>query len=121
MGLVFMLEGASSIASFVMFYGYTLDTSDRSELLQMVITNAFNLSVMVYTRWVHYWWSVFKCLNHFYAAGAYAPLVAGVVCGGGLMPYFSSKFIPQMWKKLLKFTQLYLEHDNEEPTGASLP
>merc|ERR1740121_3023349 len=90
--LVFMLEGASSMASFVMFYGYTLDSSDRSDLLQMVITNAFNLAVFVYTRWVHYWWSMFKCLSHFYAEGAYAPLVAGVVCGCGLMPFFASMF-----------------------------
>lgn len=119
--LVFMLEGASSIASLVMLYGYTLDSSDKSDLLQMVVTNAFNLAVMVYTRCVHYWWSVFKCLSHFYAKRSYAALVAGVVCGCGLMPFFATMFIPQQWKKLVKFAQLYLENKRGKRADASLP
>jgi len=119
--LVFMLEGASSIAALVGIYGYTLDTSDRSQLQQMVVMNAFNLAIMVYTRFVHYWWSVFKCLSYFYAEGSYGVLAAGLVCGCFLMPSFAMSFIPQQWAKLVKFTQMYMENGSNEVVGTSLP
>merc|ERR1719384_102617 len=61
--LVFMLEGAAGFAGGAICYGYTLDVTRRSELRQMVVLNALGFVVMVYTRFVHYWWSVFKCLQ----------------------------------------------------------
>eukprot|EP00441_Pelagodinium_beii_P021790 CAMPEP_0197662766 /NCGR_PEP_ID=MMETSP1338-20131121/54660_1 /TAXON_ID=43686 ORGANISM="Pelagodinium beii, Strain RCC1491" /NCGR_SAMPLE_ID=MMETSP1338 /ASSEMBLY_ACC=CAM_ASM_000754 /LENGTH=248 /DNA_ID=CAMNT_0043240757 /DNA_START=237 /DNA_END=983 /DNA_ORIENTATION=+ len=107
--LVFMLEGAAGFAGVAGFYGYTCDTSKRPELRTLIICNACNLVIMVYTRFVHYWWSAFKCLLHFWQVGAYLELTAGVVCGLGLMPYIAMSFIPEQWNKIQKFVALYKE------------
>lgn len=109
--LVFMLEGAAGVAMLINFYGYTLDVSKKGECLQMVITNAFGLVVMAYTRAMHYWVSLFKCLSHFYAEGCWVVLVVGVLCGACMMPYIGLAFIPQQWSKLLKFFRMYMAHD----------
>jgi len=106
--LVFMLEGAAGFAGGAMFYGYTLDVSKRSELRQMVVLNALGFVVMVYTRFVHYWWSVFKCLQAFFLEGSYVVLSVGVICGIFMMPYVACMFVPDQWGKLKKFTRLYL-------------
>lgn len=105
--LVFMLEGAAGFAGLVAFYSYTLDTSKRSDLRQIIICNAFGVVVMVYTRFIHYWWSGFKCLEHFYVEGSYVVLAVAMVCGCILMPYVAMSFIPQQWNKLVKFTRMY--------------
>lgn len=106
--LVFMLEGAAGFAGAAGFYGLTLDISKRSELRRMVILNAFGLCVMVYTRLVHYWWSVYKCLRHFYFEESYVVLAAGVICSCLLMPYIAVMVVPEQWSKLKKFTNLYM-------------
>jgi len=115
--LVFMLEGAAGFAGVAGFYGYTCDTSRRCELRTLILCNACNFVVMVYTRFIHYWWSVFKCLHHFWQVGAYPELAAGIVCGLGLMPYIGATFIPEQWRKLRKFIALYRE---PEPCGKTL-
>jgi hypothetical protein len=107
--LIFMLEGAAAAAGAIGFYGYTLDTTRPNELLQMIVLNALNLVVMVYTRFIHYWWSLFKCLRTFYEDGAYGYLLAGCVCGIFLMPYIAGIFIPEMCNKIHKFTRLYVD------------
>lgn len=114
--LIFMLEGAAGFAGLAGFYGYTCDTSKRSELQQLILWNALNFIIMIYTRFVHYWWSVYKCLHFFWQAGAYPELVAGIVCGLGLMPYVGALFIPEQWHKLRKFVTLYMEPE-QRPTG----
>jgi len=102
-----------------MSYGYTLDVSKRSELRQMIVLNAFGLVVMIYTRFVHYWWSIFKCLRHFFLEGSYVVLTVGVACGVFLMPYIACMIVPEQWSKLKKFTQLYRAHG--EPGAAGSP
>merc|ERR1712241_1476803 len=101
--LIFMLEGAAGFAGGAICYGYTLDISKRSDLRQMIALSALGLVVMVYTRFVHYWWSIFKCLRHFFLEGSYIVLVVGVLCGVFLMPYVACMFVPDQWSKLLKF------------------
>merc|ERR1719325_536727 len=91
-----------------MCYGYTLDISKRSDLRQMIAMSAMGLVVMVYTRFVHYWWSIFKCLRHFFLEGSYMVLAVGVICGVFMMPYVACMFVPDQWGKLKKFTRLYL-------------
>lgn len=117
--LIFMLEGAAGLAGVAMFYGYTCDTSKRSELRQLVICNALNLMVMVYARFIHYWWSVYKCLSFFYADAALVELALGSITGLFLMPYVAVIFIPDQWRKLCKFTALYLEQ--QKPVPERLP
>merc|ERR1711879_172845 len=106
--LVFMLEGAAGFAGAAGIYGYTLDTANRAELRQMILLCSFNLVIMVYTRFFHYWWSLFKVLAHFYTEGSYALLVVGLVCGAVMMPYIGASFIPEGYKKLRKFIQIYV-------------
>jgi len=113
--LIFMLEGAAGLAGTAMFYGYTCDTSKRSELRQLVILNAFNFIVMVYTRFIHYWWSVYKCLSFFYANAAVVELALGSITGLFLMPFVAISVIPDQWRKLCKFTTLYLEPQKTVP------
>jgi len=110
--LIFLLEGASGSAALIGFYGFTLDISKKKELLQMIVLNAMGFVIMVYSRFVHYWWSLFKCLSHFYAEGAMVVLAVGFVCGVVLMPFVAFSFIPQQWKKLVKFIQMYRERDD---------
>lgn len=111
--LVFMLEGAAGFAGAAMFYGYTCDTSDRDQLRRMILCNGLNFLVMVYTRLIHYWWSVFKCLRYFWQVSAYPELVAGIICGGFLMPFIGLTFIPELWHKLRKFVAMYMKPEPE--------
>lgn len=129
--LVLMLQAAGGFAIGAMFYSYTLDVTKRSELRQMIVLNALGLVVMVYTRLVHYWWSVFKCLQHFFLEGSYGVLIVGVICGVFLMPYVACMFVPEQWSKLKKFTRLYLAQgastmgsasiESSKPSAAELP
>lgn len=120
--LVFMLEGASAAAGLIGFYGYTLDATKRPQLLQMVILNAVGLTIMVYSRFVHYWWSLFKCLSHFFAEGSYMVFLVGVACGVFAMPFIAMSFVPQQWAKLLKFARLYKAScDQDIAVPAQLP
>lgn len=126
-----MLQAAGGFAIGAMFYSYTLDVTKRSELRQMIVLNALGLVVMVYTRLVHYWWSVFKCLQHFFLEGSYGVLIVGVICGVFLMPYVACMFVPEQWSKLKKFTRLYLAQgastmgsasiESSKPSAAELP
>merc|ERR1711879_785348 len=109
--LVFMLEGAAGFAGAAGIYGYTLDTANRSELRQMILLCSLNLAIMVYTRFIHYWWSLFKVLAYFYAEGSYALLLVGLLCGAVMMPYIGASFIPESYKKLRKFIQMYVSGD----------
>lgn len=106
--LIFMLEGAAGFALLVQFYSYTLDMTKRSELRWMIILNAFNFTVMLYSRLIHYWWSVYKCLRHFYLEESYAVLAIGVICSCLLMPYIAINLLPALWQKLCKFVQEYM-------------
>jgi len=119
--LVFMLEGASGFAGAAMFYGYTLDTSRRSDLRRMIVLSALGLAVMVYTRFVHYWWSLYKCLRHFYLEGSYTMFVVGVACGCFMMPFIATTFVPQQWHKLAKFTRLYMAQGRCDRDAGELP
>jgi len=105
--LIFMLEGASGFASLVQFYSYTLDTTKRSDLRWMIILNAFNFAVMLYSRLIHYWWSVYKVLRHFYLEESYAVLAIGAFCSCLLMPYIAITCVPVLWQKLCKFVREY--------------
>merc|ERR1712117_995189 len=116
--LIFLLEGPAGFAGGAVCYSYTLDVSKRSDLRQMVVLSAFGLVVMVYTRFVHYWWSVFKCLRHFFLEGSYVVLAVGVACGVFMMPYVACMFVPDQWNKLKKFTELYRTH--REPAEGGL-
>jgi len=118
-----MLEGAAGFAGGAICYSYTLDVSKRSDLRQMVVLSALGLVVMVYTRFVHYWWSIFKCLRHFFLEGSYMVLVVGVVCGVFLMPYVACMFVPDQWNKLMKFAKIYRADGNSAklPADGELP
>lgn len=119
--LVLMLQGAAGAAILVQFYGYTLDTTQRAELRQMIILSAVGFGIMVYTRLMHYWWSVWKCLSHFYAEGSFVVLAVAVACSVFLMPFVAVAFVPQMWNKLMKFTQLYLAEGSDDHNGIAVP
>jgi len=106
--IMFLLEAAAAFAGVIGFYGYTLDTSKRPELRQMILCNVLNLVIMVYTRWGHYWWSLYKCLTFFYTEGALICFVFGIICGGFFMPGFALLFIPEQISKVWKFMKLYL-------------
>merc|ERR1712151_1045942 len=108
-----MLEGAAGFATLAGFYGYCCDTSRRHELRRLLIANALNKAIMLYTRFMHYWWSVFKVLSYFYASAAYLELAAGIVAGLGPMPMVAMAFIPEQWSKLLKFWRQYKEEGGE--------
>jgi len=107
--LIMSLELAAGIAVFVQFYGSCCDTSKRHELLQLLISSAICFVVMVYTRMIHYWWSVIQVLNFFYASGAYAELTVGFLVGFFAMPYIAVTCIPDLWSKLQKFWKQYRE------------
>merc|ERR1712045_976395 len=83
--------------------------------------SALGLVVMVYTRFVHYWWSIFKCLRHFFFEGSYMVLVVGIVCGVFLMPYVACMFVPDQWNKLKKFSKMYRAHGKLAKVDEVLP
>lgn len=120
--LIFMLEGAAGFAGAAGIYGYTLDTANRSELRQMIFLCSVNLAIMVYTRFMHYWWSLFKVLAHFYTEGSYALLLFGLICGAFMMPYIGASFIPESYKKLRKFIDMYFSvAESAEGKATQLP
>jgi hypothetical protein len=105
--LLFLLQVAATMAAMASFCGQAFDASMRRDLGWLSVLNGVTFVVMVYARWVHYWYSFSKCLERFYEDESYALLLIGSLCGGLLMPYIGASFIRAQFRKWWRFVDQY--------------
>jgi hypothetical protein len=97
--MLLLLQIAATVGALAHFFGQTFDSSKRIDVAWLFEFHGLCLAVIVYTRWVHYWWSLSKCLMHFYEDEAYCFLLSGLVCGGLLIPYVGATQICALYQE----------------------
>jgi hypothetical protein len=113
--LLFLLQVGATVAAFANLYGQSLAASSKPQSALLLALHGFTLVVMAYTRWMHYWWSLSKCLMRFYEDKAYGLLLIGSCCGAILMPYIGASLISGQYRKCQLFASFYRMTEKDEP------